>query len=261
MNTGYQEMISKSLSPAWIIIFYDGKGAVMRIFFGAGALLIGVLLLVSAGTADQVSSTSTQSGTVWNGTWESIGYTLFIQQNQSAIGGEYEPLNISELDPGLFEGAVSADGMVFSGTWTESGRNELVLADDQMSYTGTGSVRPEGSLTGPGSYAVTGNRVESSFDPVERWNGTWKTNLTISTFIQNGTHVTGSYEPLSGLNDEPGLFDGNVSPDGKTLTGTWLESGNFSFHVSENGLFWNGTYDIARYPSAGSDVWNATKLG
>ncbi len=212
------------------------------------------------GTADQAPGVINQSEKIWNGTWESEGYSLYIQQSDSEIKGYYEPFNISSQDPGLLEGVLSSDGRVFSGTWSETGPIAFVLTSDKLSYTGAGNVRPDASLNSSGSYATIGTRMESSFDPEQLWNGSWKTDRVINTFIQNGVTVTGSYAPLPDTGDEPGTFTGTVSEDGTTLFGNWSESGNFSFTISKDDRYWNGTYDMAQNSSAGADSWNATKV-
>ncbi len=232
----------------------------MKFVIMGGIILICLLWLSGMGMADQVSGVSNQSDKIWNGTWESEDYFLYIQQNDSEIKGYYEPFNISNQDPGTLEGILSSDGRIFSGTWSETGPLVLTLAADTMSYTGAGNVRPGADLNTSGSYTTKGKRVESSFDPEKTWNGSWKTDRTLNTFIQNGATVTGSYVPLPDINDEPGTYTGTVSDDGKTLIGNWSESGNFSFTISKDDRYWNGTYDMALNPSAGSDSWNATKV-
>jgi hypothetical protein len=232
----------------------------MRTFFLTGIGIIGILLFLCAGTADQVPDAGNASEQIWNGTWESDGYTLFIKQNDTAIAGTYEPLNISLADPGVLTGSLSADGKVFSGTWTESGSLNMVLADDKMSYVGAGTVRPDESVNESGAYTVLGTRMESSFDPEKVWNGTWVTEHVVNALTQDGTTVTGIHHPLPGIEDEPGLFEGTVSEDGKTLNGTWMETGNFTFTLADDGMSWNGTYDLAQNASAGSSSWNARKV-
>jgi len=232
----------------------------MKFVIIGGIILICLLCLSGMGMADQVSGAINQGDKIWNGTWESEGYFLYIQQNDSEIKGYYEPFNISSQDPGMLEGVLSSDGRVFSGTWSETGPLVLTLAADTMSYTGAGNVRPHADLNSSGSYTTIGKRVESSFDPEKTWNGSWKTGRTLNTFIQNGATVTGSYVPLPEIYDEPGTYTGTVSEDGTTLLGNWSESGNFSFTISNNGRYWNGTYDMSQNSSVGSDSWNATKV-
>ena len=77
---------------------------------------------------------------------------------------------------------------------------------------------------------------------------------------QNGTIVTGTYIPYSLDEDEPGLIEGVVSDDGRKLSATWYEAGPFTFTLSDDGLFFNGTYGTDLSDSAIIDFWNATKV-
>ena len=232
----------------------------MNFFAITGVCVVGILLSFGAGSAEKTPDVFNTSENIWNGTWASDAYTLYIQQDNSVISGAYEPENLTLLDPGLLKGNISKDGGIFSGTWTETGPLKVVISDDKMSYSGTGGVRPDDNLNGSGNYTVKATRVESSFDPENIWTGTWKTPRSTNMWTQNGTVVVGSYEPLPGIGDEPGIFEGSVSEDGKTISGRWTETGNFSFMISDDHSHFNGTYDIAQNISAGSGTWNGTKL-
>lgn len=232
----------------------------MNFFAITGVCVVGMLLFFGAGSAEKTLDVFNTSENIWNGTWASAEYTLYIKQDNSVISGAYEPENLTLLDPGLLKGNISKDGIIFSGIWTETGPLKVVLSDDNMSYSGSGGVRPDENLNEPGNYTVKATRVESSFDPENIWTGTWKTSRGTNSWKQNGSVVVGSYEPLPDVGDEPGIFEGSVSDDGKTITGRWTESGNFSFTISDDHSYFNGTYDIAQNASAGSDTWNGTKL-
>lgn len=132
----------------------------MRLIVLIGAILVCFLITCSAGSAEKIAGMNGTNGKTWNGTWESAYYTLYILQNGSTIEGRYEPYNISEIDPGLLQGNLSADDRIFSGRWIETGSLDLVLADDKMSYSGTGSVRPNASPDDPGAYTTNGTRME-----------------------------------------------------------------------------------------------------
>ena len=229
-------------------------------FFDAGVLLVFAILMVNGVYAEKMADQGTNSDTWWNGTWMSEYYTLLFLQNGSSIAGSYEPVDINTWDPGLLKGSLSEENSVFSGIWTESGTVSLILSDDGMSFSGTGGVNQAGSQEKPFTYTNTGTRVGEDFQKEIPWNGTWKTERNTYTLIQNGSLVSGTYTPLLMDEDEPGLIEGTVSEDGKEMTGSWVESGNFSFSISENKMSFNGTYGVDRTEPAFVDYWNGTKI-
>lgn len=225
-----------------------------------GVIVIIALILLGIAFIGQKSGEVSHSSNNWNGTWKSELYTLSIKQSGSVISGNYEPDNISSSDPGVLAGTLSAEGKAFSGVWTESGPLNLVMSEDGMSYSGIGAVRPEGGRNPSETYKTGGKRVGNVSGPHNTWSGNWNSTRTNQTFTQNGTVVTGSYQPWSNINDEPGTFEGTVSEDGKTVSGKWTESGNFNFVLSEDGSVFNGTYSIFLQKTDDSDSWNATRL-
>lgn len=224
------------------------------------SFLLILFLVISTGAADDPVAPPFQGEFPWNGAWESEFYYLNFFQNESGIYGSYEPMNLSLYDPGSFEGELSQDGKVFYGTWTETGPLNVTMSDDGMSISGIGGVFEDAGDTDPGAYATYATREEETFNPDQRWTGTWVSARTNNTWIQKGTEVTGSYRPIQGIDDEPGLFKGKISSDGRTLSGFWTEYGNFSFLLSDDKNTINGTYDLALNPAAGSDFWNATRI-
>ncbi|HWQ67247.1 MAG TPA: hypothetical protein VN372_10290 [Methanospirillum sp.] len=242
-----------------ITVYYQ-YGEQMRFFFVTGMLVVLVLSILCAGSAEQIPDAKSQAENVWNGSWSTEYYIVSILQNGSEIEGRYEPKDIKSMDPGRLAGMVSKDGTIFSGIWTESGPLSVSISDDGMSFTGNGGVRIDGGMNESGAYTTNTTRIGTVLDPENIWSGTWKGARTENVWIQEGTTITGSYHPLPGIADEPGLFEGTVSDDGKMATGTWKEFGNFSFTLSRDGTFFNGTYDVALNASAGSDFWNGTKI-
>lgn len=232
----------------------------MKFYFLICAIMVISLCFVWSGSAEQIPDEKNYSENIWNGTWASEYYTLLIRQNGSEITGWYEPKDLKLYDPGLLNGSISAEGKIFSGMWIESGPLRIIQSGDGMSYSGSGGIRSDAKLNESGTYTASGTRMESSFDPEKIWAGTWKTERTLNTWVQNGTSITGSYQPLAGIEDEPGLFEGTASENGKTLSGTWIETGNFSFTLSEDNSVFNGTYGWGLNASAGTDFWNGTKL-
>lgn len=215
-----------------------------------------VLVLLCAGTAAQVPD----PGNAWNGTWTDEMFTVVIQQSGTEIAGYYVPFDPEAYDSGLLEGTLSEDQKIFSGVWTESGNQESTLSDDGMSFNGTGSTNSVGSFTEPQTYETTGTRVGTPADPDNLWTGSWETPRKVYNLTQDGTIISGTNEPLPETDDEPGVFEGTVSEDGKTVSLEWIESGNFTFILSDDGMFWNGTYTNVLDPSAEQFPWNATRI-
>jgi len=56
------------------------------------------------------------------------------------------------------------------------------------------------------------------------------------------------------------VSEGVVSDDGRTLTGTFREEGNFSFTISEDGTAFSGLYNIAQDLFAGYESWDGKRV-
>lgn len=232
----------------------------MQNIFVTGLVVLLMITGVCIGSAEKVTDEIGAPQNSWNGSWMSEIYTLLILQNGSSIAGSYEPMDIMTRDPGLLKGTLSEDGNTFFGIWSESGSVSLTLSEDNLSFSGTGAVNQEGKADEPFAYTKTGSRIDAIQSLGNPWSGTWETERNTYTLIQNGTVLTGSYVPLSPDNDEPGLIEGVVSDDNRELTGTWIESGNFSFTQSDNGENFVGTYGSDLSDSAVIDFWNGTKI-
>lgn len=221
-----------------------------------------MLLLFLTGTGFCVAAVSDtmQQENVWNGTWISEAYTITIFQDGALIAGSYEPDDPMIRDPGMLKGTLSDDGTTFSGIWTETGPFHVTLAEDNMPYSGTGGVKPDVPDEEAFSYAILRNRSGDIVDPDNLWTGQWDNERGTQTLTQNGTIVTGTYTPYSIDEDEPGLIEGEVSDDGRELTATWYEAGPFTFTLSDDGLYFNGTYGTDLSDSAETNFWNATKV-
>ena len=73
------------------------------------------------------------------------------------------------------------------------------------------------------------------------WNGTWVSDIYTTNYQQNGTEIAGYYIPFNPDLYDPGLLEGTVSEDGKTITGVWTESGLTMLEISEDGMSMSGT--------------------
>ncbi|MCA1916520.1 hypothetical protein [Methanospirillum hungatei] len=232
----------------------------MKTILLAGLAILILLCSSSMVTAEEKPGIDVLNKNVWNGSWASEEYTLLILQNGSFIAGSYTPNNITARDPGQLKGTLSEDGSTFSGIWSEGGTVSLILADDGESFSGTGTVNQEGLLEEPFTYTIHGTREGAIPDANNTWTGTWKTGSKTYNLTQNGTALSGSYTPFDLDSDEPGLIDGAISEDGKIMKGTWIETGTFSFIISDDGLTFNGTYTTELTESAVTDSWNGVKI-
>jgi len=222
-------------------------------------LLIGVIFIILTGIEGIYAEDQSASIPIWNGSWVSKEYHLLILQNGTSIVGSYEPKDIENRDPGVLKGTLSDDGRTFSGIWSESGTISLIMSDDMMSFSGTGSVDQNSNLT-PFEYTRTGNRTSEGILQENPWSGTWDTIHNTYTLLQNGTTLSGTYIPKNPDADEPGFIEGRISDNGKILNGSWFESGTFTFRISDDGKRFNGTYTHSLSNSAINDTWNAEKI-
>ena len=231
----------------------------MKTILRSGGVLLAVFCLICCGSAAE-TAVAPQAMDPWNGIWETESYIMTIMQNGSVITGMYEPKEGVSVDPGVIEGTVSADGRTCSGTWTETGPVTYTLSDDAMAYTGIIGVSLNGTVIDPDIPATIGTRSLPSLDPQHIWAGTWNADRYTVNLVQDGTRVTGTYTPLSSVNDEPGTLEGSVSENGRLFTATWQEGGRISVTLAADGSFFNGTYTIQPDLDAASDSWNGIRI-
>lgn len=213
---------------------YLSGGLELQRIILTGIIITLTLFSIGLCTAEKSSDNSIITGNLWNGTWESDNYSISIIQNGKSIAGSYEPKDPKIHDPGLLKGQLSEDGREFSGIWTEAGNFLLVLSPDKMTFTGVSKNRPELKVTESDPFTANGTRIGSAVDPNYPWTGSYKTKKADYTIIQNGTVVTGSYTPLKDIEDEPGIIEAQASEDGTKISGKWVETGKFSFVISDD---------------------------
>ncbi len=191
------------------------------------------------------------------------GYQRIIRihylQNGSVVTGIYLPFDMDAYDAGSVKGVVSEDLRTHSGIWIETGRINFSLSEDGMSLTGTGTVG-DGVLDEPVQYEVTATRVGEIADPESLWSGSWITPRKTYNLTQNGTYVSGTNQPLAGIEDDPGTFEGILSDDEMFFSGTWTETGTYSYTLSEDTMSFSGTYTDTLEPSARTFPLNATRM-
>lgn len=66
------------------------------------------------------------------------------------------------------------------------------------------------------------------------WNGTWSTPDYIFTIKQDQSGITGEYVPTNLSLLDPGRVEGNVSEDGRTYSGVWIETGSNTYTLSND---------------------------
>ncbi|MDD1729307.1 MAG: hypothetical protein LUQ50_09580, partial [Methanospirillum sp.] len=213
----------------------------MRLLHAFNVLMILSVFVVCTAYAENNTGSEKNTEYVWNGTWSTPDYTVYIMHNQSGITGEYVPTDLIQLDPGRLEGNISDDGKTYSGVWIETGINTYTLSDDMMSFTINGTADPQGPMTEPSIYSGTAKRVGEIVDSANPWTGNWASLNKTYNLTQAGTLLTGTNEPLAGVNDEASNLSGIVSADGITYNGNWIEIGGFTFVMSDNGSSFNAT--------------------
>lgn len=224
-------------------------------------LVLAILIGVGIGTSADVAVNDSNKANGWAGSWQSDELNLTFTQNGDAVSGLYHPVDMSTADPGVIEGTLLKNGTELSGTWTETGTLTLTLADDGSSFNGTyGYVDSEkGAYTGPWN----GTRISNNSASEPGWTGTWQTNIDNLTTTQTGNSVKGMYYPMDPSAHDEGTMEGNLSENGKVLTGTWIETGGLVFMLSDDGSYFNGTYGFGTENSMNgkfNDGWNGTRI-
>ena len=222
----------------------------MKIMSFFGIFLAFSMLCIGFGAAEDPTDGNTASEYVWNGTWSSPNYTLYITQDESGISGAYVPMDLLEYDSGYLEGNLSSDGKTYSGIWIESGMNTNTLSQDLMSFSISGYTDPQGPMTEPFHYTSNATRAGEIVDPDNPWTGEYVSEWKRYNITQNGVSITGTNEPLPGIDDNAGVAEGTVSEDGMVFTGTWIEKGRYTFVISDDGMSINATISKGLEPDA-----------
>jgi hypothetical protein len=212
------------------------------------------------GTSDETNNGTTTAGESsagWNGSWQSNMTKMDLIQTGSEINGTYVPLDWNISDPGAMKGTVSEDGKIFTGTWDESGTVQLTLSEDGKLFNGTYRVNTIADFEDEWN----GVRINPDDSATESgWNGTFQSDWYRLNFTQDGNNVTAAYEPLTEMAD-PGVISGTLSPDGKTLTGTWTENGGVILTLSDDDMSFNGTYGYGSSTNGGDGfTWNGVRV-
>jgi hypothetical protein len=108
------------------------------------------------------------------------------------------------------------------------------------------------------------NTLEAHNTSVYVWNGTWVNPDYTMYFIQNQSGISGEYVPKDLTLLDPGRLEGNVSDDGKTFSGIWIETGTNTYNLSDDKMSFtisgfSDPYGSMNNPAGYS--YNATRIG
>lgn len=96
------------------------------------------------------------------------------------------------------------------------------------------------------------------------WNGTWINENYTFSITQNESGIAGVYIPVDIPNLDPGRLEGNLSADGKTYSGIWIETGSNTYTLSNDNLSFTitGHADpVGPMTEPVSYASNATRIG
>ena len=231
----------------------------MKIVGIISIVLLFSMLCMGFVSAEQAHETTAASEYIWNGTWSTQNYSIYITQDASGISGAYVPVDLESFDPGRLEGNLSADGKTYSGIWVETGSHTNTFSDDLMSFSISGYTDPQGPMTEPAHYTSNATRVGEIVDQAHPWTGNFVSARKTYNITQDGNAVTGINEPLPGIDDNAGVANGTVSEDGKSFTGTWIEKGRFTFVMADDGTSMDVTITKGLEPGAQEEHWTFSR--
>ncbi|PWR74323.1 hypothetical protein [Methanospirillum lacunae] len=183
----------------------------------------------------------------WSGVWESLLYTETLEQNKTNVTGTYVPFTNSLKDNGIINGTLTNNGSRLTGSWTETGDVLFNVSNDNSTLDGVWAYSDE---------VQQFLKMDSNNDI----DGTWNSSSLSLNLQKKDSLVFGTYESIDDQTGVSGFINATVSPDGKEITGTFNESGNILFILSDDGSYYNGTYTYGNKPQKEVDTWNATRI-
>lgn len=233
----------------------------------------------TAGTSAASSSSSTESGGAWK-TPSSGGQSSTAQTTP-------ETGNVWKIPTGTAQGGSSSSSSSWKqpvgGTHTDS---STATSAGSWKIPGVGSQGATSTSAGGGAWktssaTATGSGSQGSYAPtttttvttskapsaedlvyVASFAGRWNSNWGEMTIRVEGTRVFGEYT------HDRGRIEASLSPDGKTLTGVWLESpsytigadgGQVTMVLSADGNRLSGTWGYGKNIKDGD--WTGTRIG
>jgi hypothetical protein len=114
------------------------------------------------------------------------------------------------------------------------------------------------------SLATAENNTGGDKKSVSAWNGTWSNPDYLMYITQNQSGIAGEYVPTDLNALDPGRLEGNVSDDGKTFSGIWIETGSNTYILSDDKMSFTITGFADPYGSMSEPAgysYNATRIG
>jgi len=89
--------------------------------------------------------------------------------------------------------------------------------------------------------AVSADQAGDGNQKENIWNGTWEDDMYILYFEQNGTDITGIYEPYEyDTPNDLGKLVGNLSSDGTEFYGKWIVTTDASLQLADDMMSFSG---------------------
>lgn len=213
--------------------------------------VLGIMTICMIFSSCIVSADKNETGSdiqpSWSGVWESLLYTETLEQNKTNVTGTYVPFTNSLKDNGIINGTLTNNGSRLTGSWTETGDVLFNVSNDNSTLDGVWAYSDE---------VQQFLKMDSNNDI----DGTWNSSSLSLNLQKKDSLVFGTYESIDDQTGVSGFINATVSPDGKEITGTFNESGNILFILSDDGSYYNGTYTYGNKPQKEVDTWNATRI-
>lgn len=108
------------------------------------------------------------------------------------------------------------------------------------------------------------NTTANNNTSVSAWNGTWSNPDYTMYFLQNQSGISGEYVPTDLTLLDPGRLEGNVTDDGKTFSGIWIETGTNTYTLSDDKMSFTISGFADPYGSMNKPAgysYNASRIG
>jgi hypothetical protein len=219
----------------------------MKTIWILGIIALTVLVSAFGAVAESNASSTSDNKAPWTGVWHSELYNMTLTQDGNEISCPYALIDSSGNDTGIIKGTVTDNASVVTGTWDESGDIILIPSDDNSTLDADWPYKSE---------------LEhfTKTDGASTLAGTWdSSNLTLS-LLTDGSKVSGTYHSVREGSNAKGYLNATPVQDSKKIAGTFVEQGNITFMISDDGSFFNGTYTYGQDVAKEDDTWNAIRI-